>query len=141
MTETTAPELPGMPEPAVLRRVEADGKCLVSRGGSVLFVYDAADRGMRNLAVVAVTDAGVAVQEAAVAFGLTPQYVSMLRGRARRDGSAGLVKPMGRRPKLTARQVEQAGGGPVRDGPRNRSRCDWTSTVPRSACCSPGTAR
>ena len=63
---------------------------------------------MRNLAVVAVTDAGIAVQEAATAFGLTPQYVSMLRGRARRDGSAGLVKPMGRRPKLTSRQVEQA---------------------------------
>lgn len=48
-----------MPEPAVLRRVEVDGKCLVSRGASVLFVYDTADRGMRNLAVVAVTDAGI----------------------------------------------------------------------------------
>jgi len=40
-------------------------------------------------------------------FGLTATYVSMLRGRARRHGSAGLVRRRGRPPKLGERQVAQ----------------------------------
>jgi hypothetical protein len=40
--------------------------------------------------------------------GLTPQYVSMLRARARREGSAGLVRTRGRRPKLSAADVGRA---------------------------------
>jgi hypothetical protein len=36
------------------------------------------------------------------------EYVSILRSRARRDGSAGLVRPRGRRPKLSAAQVKRA---------------------------------
>jgi hypothetical protein len=40
--------------------------------------------------------------------GLTPEYVSMLRGRARREGSAGLVRVRGRRPKLSAMQARRA---------------------------------
>jgi transposase len=112
MTDSAVLELPGMPAPAPLELVESDGKCLVRRGSSVLFAYDADDLGMRNLAIVALTEAGVeakvAVGEAAAVFALTPTYVSMLRGRARKEGSAGLVKRMGRPAKLSARQVEQA---------------------------------
>src|SRR5664280_2896580 len=77
-------ELDGMPEPAVLRRVVCDGRCVVSAGRSVVYDFDVADTGMRNLAIVALTDAGRSVTEVAAVFGLTATYVSMLRGRARR---------------------------------------------------------
>jgi hypothetical protein len=72
-------ELDGMPEPAVLRRpccagraapavlrrVVCDGRCVVSVGRSVVCDFDVADTGMRNLAVVALTDAGRSVTEVA----------------------------------------------------------------------------
>jgi transposase len=93
-----------MPGAEALHRVESRGQVVVRRGGQVLFVYEAADTGMRNLAVVAVSDAGVSVEETARGFGLTPGYVSRLRGRARDEGSAGLVKVMGRPPKLSVRE-------------------------------------
>lgn len=97
-----------MPAPSALRRIESGGQCVVTFGGRALFCYDADDIGMRNMAVVAVTDAGMGGKETAAVFGLTPEYVSMLRGRARREGSAGLVKRRGRPPKLTSRQVATA---------------------------------
>jgi hypothetical protein len=84
-------ELDGMPEPGVLRRVVCAGRCVVSAGRSVVYDFDVEDTGMRNLAIVALTDAGRSVTEVAAVFGLTATYVSMLRGRARRHGSAGLV--------------------------------------------------
>jgi len=80
-----------MPEPGVLRRVVCAGRCVVSAGRSVVYDFDVEDTGMRNLAIVALTDAGRSVTEVAAVFGLTATYVSMLRGRARRHGSAGLV--------------------------------------------------
>jgi len=46
---------------------------------------------MRNLAIVAPTDAGRRVDEVAALFGLTATYVSILRGRARRGGSGGAL--------------------------------------------------
>src|SRR5450759_1680708 len=64
--------------------------------------------GMRNLAIVALTDAGRRVDEVAAVFGLTATYVSILRGRARTHGSVGLVARRGRPPKLSDRQVAQA---------------------------------
>jgi|GEM_PF-4405814 len=63
---------------------------------------------MRNLAIVALTDAGRRVDEVARVFDLTATYVSMLRGRARLKGSAGLVRRRGRPRKLSDRQVAQA---------------------------------
>ena len=58
--------------------------------------------------MVAVTDAGVACRRAAELFELTPQYVSMLRARARAEGSARLVRRRGRPPKLSDRQLARA---------------------------------
>lgn len=58
-----------------------------------------------HLAIVALTDAGRRVDEVAGVFGLTATYVSMLRGRARTAGSAGLVRRRGRPLKLSERQV------------------------------------
>ena len=99
-----------MPEPAVLRLHTGDGPVLVTCGRSVLYRYDAADTGMRNLAIVALTDAGRRVDEVASVFGLTATYVSILRGRAKTAGSAGLVRRRGRPRMLSDRQAAQARG-------------------------------
>ncbi|HZJ04425.1 MAG TPA: hypothetical protein VFD59_03020 [Nocardioidaceae bacterium] len=101
-------ELEGMPEPAVLRLHSSDGQVLVTWGRSLVYRYEAKDIGLRNLAIVALTDAGRRVDEVARVFGLTATYVSILRGRARLKGSAGLVARRGRPPKLSDRQVAQA---------------------------------
>ena len=103
------PQLADMPQSAPsLLRLESQGQTVVMAGGRTVLCYDSDDIGMRNMAVVALTDAGVAGLRAAELFGLTPEYVSMLRGRARAHGSAGLVRRRGRPPKLSARQIGQA---------------------------------
>ena len=98
----------GMPESGVLRLHASDGLVLVTAGRAVVYRYEVGDTGMRNLAVVALTDAGRRVDEVAAVFGLSATYVSILRGRARRQGSAGLVARRGRPPKLSDRQVRAA---------------------------------
>ena len=97
-----------MPEPGVLRLMVSGGQCVVTFGRTVMYRYVEADTGMRNLAMVAITDAGRRVDEVAAVFGLSATYVSILRGRAAREGSAGLVRPAGRPPRLGARQRAQA---------------------------------
>ena len=94
----------------MLRLHASDGQVLVTWGRSVLYRYDASDTGMRNLAIVALTAAGRRIDEVAAVFGLSATYVSILRGRARTAGSAGLVRRRGRPPKLSAGQVRQARG-------------------------------
>src|SRR5674476_1613045 len=97
-----------MPEPAVLRLHASDGQVLVTWGRTLVYRYEAEDLGMRNLAIVALTDAGRRVDEVAAVFGLTARYVSILRGRARAAGSAGLLRRRGRPPKLSDGQVAKA---------------------------------
>ena len=97
-----------MPEPAVLRLHSSDGQVLVTWGRTLACRYEVEDIGLRNLAIVALTDAGRRVDEVAGVFGLTATYVSILRGRARRHGSAGLVARRGRPPKLSDRQIARA---------------------------------
>src|SRR5664280_2771665 len=101
-------EFEGMPEPVVLRLATSDGQVLVTWGHALVYRYEVEDIGMRNLAIVALTDAGRRVDEVAQVFDLTATYVSMLRGRARLKGSAGLVRRRGRPPKLSEHQVAQA---------------------------------
>src|SRR5664280_2657677 len=101
-------EFEGMPEPVVLRLATSDGQVLVMWGNALVYRFEVEDIGMRNLAIVALTDAGRRVVEVARVFDLTATYVSMLRGRARLKGSAGLVRRRGRPPKLSERQVAQA---------------------------------
>jgi len=101
-------EFEGMPEPVVLRLATSDGQVLVTWGHALVYRYEVQDIGMRNLAIVALTDAGRRVDEVAQVFDLTATYVSMLRGRARLKGSAGLVRRRGRPPKLSEHQVAQA---------------------------------
>src|SRR5674476_12858 len=97
-----------MPELAVLRLHASDGQVLVTWGRTLVYRYEAEDLGMRNLAIVALTDAGRRVDEVAAVFGLTATYVSIMRGKARRHGSAALVARRGRPPKLSDRQVTRA---------------------------------
>src|SRR5580700_9009721 len=97
-----------MPGPWRLGLVEASGQVVVRRGPYLVARYDEDDLGMRNLAILGLTDAGCAGTEVAACFGLTPQYVSMLRGRARDRGSAGIVRPRGRRRSLSPAQLAKA---------------------------------
>ena len=101
-------ELEGMPESAVLRVLVSGGRTVVTFGRMLLYCYDSGALGMRNLAIVALTDAKQPIKDVAAVFGMTATYVSMLRTRARAQGSAGLVRRLGRPPKLSARQVAQA---------------------------------
>lgn len=103
-----ASELPGMPEPYGLERFASGAETVITRGPYLVARFDSDDIGMRNLAVVALTDAGHSGVEVAECFGITAVYVSMLRGRARREGSAGLVRARGRRAKLSAGQAGSA---------------------------------
>ena len=75
--------LEGMPEPAELRLLTDKEYVLVTCGAVLVYRYQVGDTGLRNLAIVALTDAGRRVNEVARLFGLTATYVSMLRGRAR----------------------------------------------------------
>ena len=93
-------ELAGMPAPLELRLDVAGGEVVVSYGGRVLACYERGDRGMRNLAVVALTRAGITGVKVAELFGVRPEHVSRLRRLADEGGSAGLVPPMGRPSKL-----------------------------------------
>ncbi|MDQ6724709.1 MAG: hypothetical protein M3066_00810 [Actinomycetota bacterium] len=97
-----------MPGREELRRHHADGSVVVSWGPRVLFRFDEADTGMRNLAMVALAEAGVAGTQVASLFGLSSDHFSTLRVRARRLGSAELVRPMGRPPKLTGADTAKA---------------------------------
>src|SRR5450631_860803 len=78
-----------MPEPDGYWRFTQDGEVLVGYGRRVLFCFDEGDLGMRNLAVVALTQAGGKGLEVAELFGLSGEHVSRLRGRAASGGSAG----------------------------------------------------
>ena len=97
-----------MPEPWLLHRFEADGQVLIFRGPHLFASFDADDLGMRNLAIVGLRNAGFSCTGVAACFGLTAQYVSTLRGRARDLGSEGIVRPRGRRRSLSPAQLSRA---------------------------------
>ncbi len=79
-------------------------------GDVVLASYDNEDVGLRNLALISLTEMGFPVHVVSRLVGLTPEYGSELRGQVRREGSARLVRRPGRPPKLTEAQVRQARG-------------------------------
>lgn len=106
--EATAVAFEGMPDRDDPRLHRADGSVTVSFGPRVLFRFDEADTGMRNLAMVALAEAGMPGTEVAALFGLSADYFSTLRVAARRGGSAKLVRPMGRPPKLSGADMVKA---------------------------------
>lgn len=60
-----------MPEPYLLQRHVAGGETLITRGQYLVARYDSDDIGMRNLAVVALSDAGHSGAEMGACFGIT----------------------------------------------------------------------
>jgi len=100
--------LVGMPAPRHLYRVEVDGQVLITVGASVLFSYEAADSGLRNLAAVRLPEMGFTGRRVARVLGITQEYVSMLRARARAEGSAGLMRRRGRPAAWGARDLGRA---------------------------------
>jgi hypothetical protein len=75
-TVETEDQLPGMP-PSFELCLEAVGdSVVVSYGGRALAVYESGDQGMRNLAIVSLTRAGVPGVEVAALFGIRPEHVS-----------------------------------------------------------------
>src|SRR5450759_2998464 len=88
--------LVGMPSPRDLHRSEVDGQVFVAVGATVLFSYAADDAGLRNLAAVTLPEMGFTGSRVAQVLGITEEYVSMPRPRARPEGSAGLMLRRGR---------------------------------------------
>jgi len=101
-------ELAEMPEPWRLNRSDVGEQVLVFRGPHLFASYEKRDLGMRNLAIVGLTNAGFSGGDVAACFGLTPVYVSMLRGRAKHRGSEGLVRRLGRPSSLSATKLSKA---------------------------------
>jgi len=97
-----------MPEREEVWLHRADGWVTAGFGPRVLFRFDEADTGMRNLAMVALCDGGVPGVEVAELFSLSADYLSKLRVRARRQGSSQLVRPRGRPPKLSGADLAKA---------------------------------
>jgi DNA-binding CsgD family transcriptional regulator len=97
-----------MPESADLHIVVHGGQTTVLVGNTAVASYADGDLGMRNTTVVTLTNLGFAGVVVAEKMGLTPEYVSELRGNARRHGSAGLMQKRGRPPKMTPAQVTEA---------------------------------
>ena len=111
MSAAVAAILEGMPEPGDLRMHQVDGRCVITAGSVVLFDFDEADIGMRNLALVSLRSLGFRGRAVAAVLGLTEAYVSTLWSAARRDGSAAVLSGQLRRGKpgtVTPEQWEQA---------------------------------
>jgi len=100
--------LGGMPVAADLRRTEVDGEVLIAVGKRVLFRYEVGDAGLRNVAAVTLPELGFTGRRVAEVLGITEEYVSMLRARVRREGSAALMHRKGRPPALGERQLATA---------------------------------
>ena len=62
-----------LPEPSLLRLVSSEGQTVVSFGDKVLLCFARDDVGMRNMAVVSLTDAGVQGKQVAAVFGLSAE--------------------------------------------------------------------
>jgi helix-turn-helix protein len=104
----TEARLSGMPAPLTLRLEALGESVVVSYGGRALAVYERGDQGMRNLAIVSLTRAGVPGVEVAALFGVRPEHVSRLRRQAAEGGARALLPPRGRPSKLDARARARA---------------------------------
>ncbi len=98
----------GMPTPQDLRRSELDGRVFIAVGATVVFSYATDDGGLRNMAAVTLPEMGFTGRRVAEVAGITEEYVSMLRARARKEGSAGLMRRRGRPSALGAGDLSRA---------------------------------
>src|SRR6266542_1656340 len=98
----------GVPEPADLRATVHDGWTVVSVGRVAVAGYRSDDGGMRNMVAVTMTGLGFTGRRVAEVLGLTPEYVSEIRGQERREGSARVTRRPGRPAEVSVAQVRQA---------------------------------
>ena len=63
----------------------------VRRGDYTIAAYRKDDLGLRNLAIISLTESGVSGSTAAALFSLTPVQISRIRDQYRQHGSAGLT--------------------------------------------------
>src|SRR6266568_4618883 len=125
MTPAAAAILEGMPDRRLLHRVDRDGTTWILAGSVVLACYPSADAGLRNVAVAVCRQLGFGGRVVAEVMGLTENYVATLHNRARREGTAGLVRAQGR-----PRTLPGAGWG----SPSPRCSAAWARPPCRSSC-------
>ena len=101
MPAAAAAILDGMPVPRDLHRLDSGGQTMIFAGSVQLFRYAEDDAAARNVAVAVLRQLGFGGEEVAAVMGLTPNYVSTLYQRSLREGTAGLIRPLGR-PRETA---------------------------------------
>ena len=99
-------QLPGM-QAARLHLARYGPVIEVRRGDYTIAAYRKDDLGLRNLAIISLTESGVSGSTAAALFSLTPVQISRIRGQYRQHGSAGLARKRGLAG-LTPGQVRQA---------------------------------
>src|SRR5487761_1583832 len=100
--------LSGMPVAADLCRSDVGGRVVISVGATGVFDYAASDVGLRKLAAITLPELGFTARRVAEVLGITEEYVSMLRSRARRDGSAALGDRRGRPQALRPGELAKA---------------------------------
>jgi len=101
MPAAAAAILDGMPDARDLHRLDSGGQVMIFAGSVQLFWYAEDDAAARNVAVAVLRQLGFGGAEVAAAMKVTPNYVSTLYQRSLREGTAGLIRPLGR-PRETA---------------------------------------
>ena len=101
MPAAAAAILDGMPDARDLHRLDSGGQVMIFAGSVQLFRYAEDDAAARNVAVAVLRQLGFGGEQVAAVIKVTPNYVSTLHQRSLRDGTAGLIRPLGR-PRETA---------------------------------------
>jgi hypothetical protein len=101
MPAAAAAILDGMPDARDLHRLDSSGQVMIFAGSVQLFWYAEDDAAARNVAVAVLRQLGFGGAEVAAVMKVTPNYVSTLYQRSLREGTAGLIRPLGR-PRGTA---------------------------------------
>src|ERR1039458_6293189 len=118
MPATAAAILDGMPDARDLHRLDSGGQIMIFAGPMLLFRYCEADTPARNLAVAVLRQLRFSGTAVAGVTELTPNYVATLNQRFLKEGTAGLIRALGRPRETSGASRDQASGwraGGVRD--------------------------
>src|SRR5260370_20845009 len=124
MPDAAGAILDGMPDARDLHRLESGGQVMIFAGAVQLFRYAEDDAAARNVAVAVLRQLGFGGAEVAAVMKVTPNYVSTLYQRSLRDGTTGLIRPLGRPRETAGASWEKArawradGGRGAGDAPR-----------------------
>jgi hypothetical protein len=107
-----------MPDARDLHRLDSGGQIMIFAGPMLLFRYCEADTPARNLAVAVLRQLRFSGTAVAGVTELTPNYVATLNQRFLKEGTAGLIRALGRPRETSGASWDQASGwraGGVRD--------------------------